>query len=240
MKAVRFASEIKRAAGAAFITGLLICVCTVRASFAADNVRSNSDHLEPVNTREEGPYRSELEAKLFVTSADCGRMSVRPSWTPEFAVSIHSESSDGSKARTYHVTVTQASANIWYSMPENSESGLNQPVQVTRWDVEISASTALQIRRVWKEALQTIRKRKDAIDSPTDGEIVEFALVEPKQWALFGELPIHPGPRTRALEKIGNLLIEYCRAPLDQRSALAARIHQDAKKLSRQFRTERR
>ena len=198
------------------------------------------DHLDPVNLEESKAYRTKLEKLLFVTEANYGRMSFNPGSDPEFVVSIYRRVFHRNKyPKNYYITVTQALDSIWYSMPDNSDSGTDKPIKVTRCDAEMPSSTALAIRRVWKQMLlQTRPHDYSSVDAPIGGEIVEFSLVASGRTPLFGELPIYPGKNTLALERLGIALQDYCKASPNERALLSEKIERKAEKLLTDTRRE--
>jgi hypothetical protein len=193
------------------------------ASTARAVVDETVDHLVPVNEDAAPAYQAQLRAQLSVTPADVARMIVCPSWQSEFAVSVYSTSpASADDVARYNVTLTRASANIWAA---------GQPVQITRFDAELPASAALPIKELWKQTLLAARGYAGEVDPPVDGEIVEFALLEPNRSELRGEVPINPSGDILALQKLGSLLVSYCQATADEQSVLAKEIEANAKDL---------
>jgi hypothetical protein len=181
------------------------------------------DHLVPVNDKELPAYRADLQSKLLITPADVARMIVRPAGQPESAVSVYlNPPASVDDVARYKVTVTRASASIWF---------IRAPVETTRSDAELPASVALLIKEVWEQMLLATRSYNSPVDSPADGSIVEFALLEPNQSALHGELPINAGSDILAFQSLGTLLVKYCDAPATERNALATEIAQAARNL---------
>lgn len=184
-----------------------------------------TDHLVVVKKSELSGYRATLEAKLFVTPGDVARMIVFPPWQPEFAVSVYSTPpASADDVTQYHVTVTRASANV------RSTGG---PVQIVRSDADLPASAALPLKEVWKQMIGRTRAYEAVEDSADDQAIVQFGLAEPYGQILRGELPPNPSSDISTFEGLGDVLVSYGEAKLEQRGALAEEIEAASKLLLR-------
>jgi hypothetical protein len=183
-----------------------------------------------INAADDKDYRRILESKLFVTRADCARISVRPAASPEFALSVYSLPGRRLPSRrSYHVTVTKASKSIYHSLQENEAVDIS----VGRLDARIPADTAVALKRLWRKILSQTPGSELSMLPSSDGEIVEFSLDTWKNSLSAGELEIIAGEQTAQVQRLRDLLIEYCTAESDERAALAEIIRKNARGLSK-------
>jgi len=173
-------------------------------------------------------YRRIIESKLFVTRADCARMTVRPLSKPEFALSVYSGRRHRSPARRlYYVTVTEASKRIYESLQENGVGAIS----VDRRTARIPARTAIALKQLWKKMLSQANPT-DAPPDLIDGESIEFSLDTSPNSISVDELPAVAKDQSVALERLRNLLVDYCTADWDERAVLDRQIRRNARGLS--------
>ena len=199
---------------------------------AGADTRVNS--LLRVDKDQTPDLRKAIADLLLVTPADCGRMVVRPSWEPEYAVAIYSRPDSHSSEVSYWVTLTRASMSISYAL--ENKLPLTQ-IKVERNDAAVLQSTALALRRLWNEMLSHVGKDRvpDDYFAPVDGGIVEFGLAD-RQAERIGELPTNAGNDLEAFERLGMLVAEYPRAPSSKQPVLAHQIEHDANALNERVR----
>ena len=143
------------------------------------------NHLVPA--RAPGDYESKIAELLFLTDGRFGRMVVRPSFGPEFCLSVHADISEASikkhegwwmvpdEEKTYIMTVTSASKSIWGSIPPNSATNSDTDVKISRMDRKISLDLAVAIQRVWAKALHLTRY-PSAASNGVDGTTYQFSV----------------------------------------------------------------
>ena len=187
-------------------------------------------YLGSINAADDKDYRRVLESKLFVTRADCARMSVRPPASPEFALSVYSRSRRRlHRQRSYYVTVTQASKSIYQSLQEKEAIDIS----VDRLDARIPADTAVALKGLWKKILSQTPGSELSMLPSSDGEMVQFSLGRWKNSVSAGELAIIAGEQTARVQRLRDLLMKYCAAESDERAALAETIRKNARGLSK-------
>jgi hypothetical protein len=142
------------------------------ADFFATSMSIIPNHLVPINSFMTGypnGYDVLLVKHLFVTEGSLGRMLVRPSFSPEFCLSVDAEQvkhSDQEGSRSvaskekveqdrYRITVTTAAENIWYA--RRRADGKPVHVKIERTERKISRDLAVAIQRVWAKALLLTR-----------------------------------------------------------------------------------
>jgi hypothetical protein len=196
------------------------------------------DHLFPPDLTGDGvpDYRPLLGKKLMVTSADCGRLLVLPSPASlgENSVAVFSRGSQ------CYITYTKAARNLWYQKMNQDHPikddpyASSEPIKITRIDSPFPTSTALAVRRVWKEMLRRVAQgsQKGGVERVVlDGTDFEFWLVDGTQ-SVGGTIPPGiDGKNTSALLKIGRLLIDYCETGTARRSRIAEEIESKANHL---------
>jgi hypothetical protein len=165
--------------------------------------------LGSINAADDTDYRRVLESKLFVTRADCARISVRPPASPEFALSVYSLPGRRLPTRrSYHITVTKASKSIYHSLQENEAVDIS----VGRLDARIPADTAVALKGLWKKILSQTPGSELSMLPSSDGEIVEFSLDTWKNSLSAGELEIIAEEQTVRVQRLRDLLMKYCTA----------------------------
>jgi hypothetical protein len=209
--------------------GSILAICSTQA----EPVKYvTEDHLFPWKPEFDGALRPLLEAKLFITSADCGRMLDRPPENGELAVSVYSPQEPGS-GEMYYVTLTEAEKNI--DMAFNFAGGSIDEVNkigVKRRDARIPESAALALRAAWKTMLTRVEKPHFYARSALHREELEFSLVEANTaQVLYGVLPDKGGKSIATLMRLGRLLTSYCKASVAEQPKLAKEIERTANRL---------
>jgi hypothetical protein len=202
--------------------------------FAAD---SDIDHLQPVVLTEFPKYRQVLKSKLCVSPADCGRALTRQSFAPEESVSVYRVR--GNNAWRYQVTYTVAEDNLWQKTDAGRKLPKAKSVGVRRIDAAISDRIAATLRNVWIRMLSGSQRPRPTpaptqILAPTEGSIDEFCVERGSGSQLCGELDVSippPGTKTKKFVGLSGLLVEYCKAKTNERSAISSRIETEAKSL---------
>jgi hypothetical protein len=180
--------------------------------YAADRYRGDPNHLVP--RRGEGEYEQCLAKYLFLTDGDFGRMLVRPSFKPEFCLSVHASIPASAiekhrekimvpdEEKTYLLTLTSASVSIWDSLGRTNE------VKVSRTDRPISLELAVAIQRVWGKVLHLTRYAPGP-KGGYDGVTYDFSVwvrglgeLQGQTWGPVRELPT-------ALVSVGTDLIAF-------------------------------
>jgi hypothetical protein len=175
-----------------------------------------------------------IEAKLLQTSANHGRMIKLPSFPgiAESAVSVDCPAVD-EKNTVCRVILTRAKSNMENTIMEywgdQDAIGKVEAIAVQRTEAEIPKTAAIAFR-------DCLRVMIPEPDDPsklhpatiTGNDRIEFWLEESNMPVRKGERSEHPGKRTKALIKIGDLLGRYCEAPESERPALAKRIEAEA------------
>lgn len=212
------------------VVGMLLS--SIGNDAAGSDKRINS--LLTVDKDQALDLRKAIADLLLVTSADGGRMVVRPSWEPEYAVAIYSQPDSRSSEITYRITVTRASMSISYAL--ENKLPLSE-IKVSRSDAPIPFSTASALRRLWNEMLSHVGEDRLPNDyfAPVDAGIVEFGLVD-KQGERVGELPTNPGSDVDAFERLGMQLAEYPSASSSKQAVLAHQIEHEANALDERVR----
>jgi hypothetical protein len=204
---------------------------------AIDAEKVIEDHLIPFDLYfgvNETDYVRILAAKLLVTPADCARMLVVPPEEGEYAVAVYSEKSK-QEDPIFHVTCLEAAKNIWEQKDEKARSA----TRVTRYDATIGNSTAVAIRNAWREMLLRTEQYRQSPPVVVDNTVVAFSIIEPNRSERRGQLPVNGGERTARLQKIGSLLIKYCKAHEPDRTVIAKKIEHDANTLVRDLKVTR-
>ena len=176
-----------------------------------------------------------FEKKLLVTAGNYGRM-IRmhgPSNVGESVVSVHCSTELKDSNAMCQVTVTRAMANMDYIWQEHqgddNPSRYIQEIPVVREDAQIPKSVA----EAFRECLRIM------IPEPADPNVlhpltiadndrIEFWLEESTSAPRKGERAEQPGPQTKRLIHMGELLTRYCEASPSEREAIAAKIRQEA------------
>ena len=184
---------------------------------------------EPLVPAKRETYYKILDRKLLKSPAELGRMTFRPSFEGEVAVSVYARSSHTPDAG-FRVTLTEVSKSIWYSLTPKQQ-GINAPpdygnkhdtssqVPVKRIDVNIDRELALAIQKTW----QAMLARNPLPDSDAeryisvDGYSAEFSVRMPDGQTIIREASNPHGPPATDFVQIGLLLADYCRAPEKER-----------------------
>ena|GEM_PF-4422096 len=181
---------------------------------------------EPIIPAKRDLYYRILDRKLLQTPQDLGRMTMRPSFEGELAVSVYACSPDA-----FRVTVTEAAKNVWYSLTPKQQ-GINAPpdygnkrdtsgqIPVKRIDLDIDRELALAIQKTWQAMLA-----RDPLPDPdaeryisVDGYSAEFAVRMPNGRLIVRETTNPHGPPATLFVQVGMLLADYCRAPQKERA----------------------
>jgi hypothetical protein len=146
-------------------------------------------HLSPTADPQKGKYRARVEKLLHATPAGHTQMIMRPSFGPEFALSVRSQDA------THVITVTEAKRSIWthYYRGFDSESAPDE-FELLRWDREIDPEFADAIHEAWLSKLHQVRE-PEHVQYGTDGVTFEFLAVDATGRRLRGE--VWPPPITR-------------------------------------------
>jgi hypothetical protein len=216
-------------------------IVTAGTSSAEPFVRSELDHLAPVNVEEHPSYRKLLRSKLCLTPFNCGRAILLPPFDPESSTSIYSVSNNGQVS--YYVTEISVTANIWQRTDAVRYPERAKEVKVQRLDAQLPAQTAELIKRVYLRMLEGPHGPKRLPSSPRtivlDATHADFSLERPNTTPLYGDLDFSlsfPGRKTKQLVDIWNRLYDYCKASADKRRSIASEIDQRAKRLLQDLR----
>jgi len=191
------------------------------------NEVSASSYQGTESAADDSNYRRILASKLFVTRADCARISVRPLSKPESALSVYSRRSPKwRRQRSYFVTITEASTSIHQSLDKNNTSIIN----VDRRTARIPAQTAVALKTLWEKMLSQANPN-DAPPNFVNGEAIEFSFDKSPAAISIEELPLAAKEQVITLQLLRNLLANYCDADGDKRATLARQIRENAKNL---------
>jgi hypothetical protein len=146
---------------------------------------------------------------------------------PESALSVYSRRSPKSpRQRSYYVTVTEASTSIHQSLLENNISAIS----VDQHTAKIPATAAVALKTLWRKMLSQANPN----DAPADfinGEAIEFSLNKSPTLISMEELPSVAREQATTLQRLRNLLADYCKADWAERATLAREIRKSAKDL---------
>lgn len=189
----------------------------------ADKFFEVEDGDEPNHLTPEGPpdaYGERVAKHLFLTDGRFGRFIARPSFGAESCVSVHAEISEEAVKKhggwwavpadeqKYIITVTRASASLWYSMPRNNEEKKAKEVKVTRMDREISLELAVAIQRAWGRMLQHTKYPAKA-SMGFDGITYHFSVWVRGLGDLYGRTWTPQGGLTADIAALGNELATF-------------------------------
>jgi hypothetical protein len=171
-------------------------------------------------------YYKILDRKLLTTRADLGRMTFRPSFEGEFAVSVYPRD-----AYTSRITLTEATKSVWSSLTPKQQGYIPAPglkrqerdtsdqIPIKRIDVDIDRELALAIQKTWQAMLA-----RNPIPDPdaeryisVDGYSAEFSVRMPDGKTIIRETSNPHGPPATDFVQVGLLLADYCRAPENER-----------------------
>ena len=215
---------------------LIVCFLFVICSAKSAGNKPPDDHLVPFRRSIYDEIRPSVYKKLFLTSADCGRMLEFPQERNrgESVISVYCpQSQSGEQCQ---VTLTKATENIGYIRDDSLAkfpTALIAKVRVVRKDASIPRSTALSLRAAWAKMLKNTRPAPPYDSVVLDGEKIEFWLVPEKGDSLKGEIPDRPGKSVFAFVNLGRSLRTYCEAPSSKRATMIADIERQANALKR-------
>lgn len=211
---------------------LLLVFTAVALAFASATARAKDvpQFLSaPIVPAKRDLYYRILDRKLLKTPQDLGRMTLRPSFEGELAVSVYAPKPHSADA--FRVTVTEASKNVWYSLTPRQQ-GIKAPpdygnkrdtsgqIPIKRNDLDIDRELALAIQKTWQAMLA-----RDPLPDPdaeryisVDGYSAEFAVRMPNGRLMVRETTNPHGPPATLFVQVGMLLADYCRAPEKERA----------------------
>lgn len=178
------------------------------------------NHLVPVLPLDDYDHR--ISKLLFLADGRCGRMVVRPSFEPEYCLSVHAEITEDSvktheewemvpdEEKVYVMTVTSASESIWDSLSQSREETNDTDIEISRVDRRISRDLAVAIQRVWAKGLQLTRY-PSAPQNGLDGTMYQFSVWVRGLGELRGETWSPQRGLTHDLVGVGLDLIAYVR-----------------------------
>lgn len=228
-----------------FFSALMIClVCGfARADEKPDPIADNGeqtkepqtpDHLIPINPYSfwRMPYTKQLTEHLGLGEAYFARMTVRPSFVAEYSIRVHGGPKDYTveSSKEFFVTYTTSDQNIWGSMPENNSENIQKTVTPKSFTASIPAETARRVCALWDEMILKTRYARDW-GGGMDGTTIEFSSVQGhgETWSpTVGSPPA-------LLHDLGERLIDYSKAPAEERMKLLDAIHTSAAKLENQM-----
>lgn len=193
-----------------------------------------NDHLVPVvKYLGSAPlYRKLWEQKLFITPGDIARYVQLPGATGrEVAVSMYKQSKGkNGLAGDYWATATEPSVPLSECVPSAGvEKRIDpQSVEIRRWDAPLPESTAAAIHKLWLAMLSKTGPEPEPDAIPVDSTTEIFFATDAKGKVLEAQTPVSPKEDTVALVKIGNLLIDYCFASVQERDKLSSEIEREA------------
>jgi hypothetical protein len=177
------------------------------------------------NSEQKKTYREVVESKLFLTRADCARLSVRSSSKPELALSVYSRRPNRSvRRRSYYVTITEASKSIYQALQDNDV----RTIDVDRQTARIPGRTAVVLRELWKKLLAQANPNDAPPEFAVNGEAIELSLDAVPYPASIDEIPVVGNEEGVALERLRDLLMRYCMTESSERAVLAEQIRKDA------------
>jgi hypothetical protein len=223
---------------------ILAIAIFLQACINSGTAGASDDHLvQPYSDRDWGApgYASSLQKKLVLTTADYGRVLVRPSPASigEYVISVYSADS-GKEA---HITLTRAGRNLWYQHSYQKEKTVSDdpyassaPIKVTRIDATLPVSTARAIRSAWAEMLRGTAGKWPGQGNRIvlDGTDIEFSLIDGGKKMTGVIAAGATGKNTLQLRKLSELLERYCTAPPSQRRSIASQMETKAKHLVRE------
>ena len=204
-----------------------------KAKIQVHSVAHEPDHLIPVDPYPSDwrvRYTSALHSRIKAKTYFFAQMETRPSFSGESCLQLHGEDgiSEFSAAKSFFLTYSEADTSIWYSMPENSDDGKQGAVNVTITTVPISKAVASRLCTIWNEMLmRTHMPKEDA--TGLDGITIEFATPRGygKTWT-----PTEP-KSPLLLVKLGESLIQYCKAAENNRASLMKDVETKAANIER-------
>jgi hypothetical protein len=206
---------------------------------AARRSATDNDSLVPVQQSDR--YNKILNSKLQATPSNYGRVTIALAFDGESSLAIYC-GTHVNGAEKCHTTYVMAEENLY----QRTDAGLHPEkaasIQTSRVDAEISANTAKTIREIWSRVLQATQSHNTSagrwVHLPVDATAFVFSLDRPGARPLRGELDLFLpdlGIKTKELVRLAHELIDYCKAALADRPALAAKIDRDANRLLAQL-----
>ena len=210
----------------------VLLIAAVGLAFASPTIQAKDVPQflsEPLLPAKRDTYYKILDRKLLKTPQDFGRMTFRPSFEGELAVSVYALKAHSPDV--FRVTLTEAGKNIWYCLTPKQQ-GIKAPpdygnkydisnqVSVKRIDVDIDRELALAIQKTWQAMLA-----RDPLPDPdaeryisVDGYSAEFAVRMSNGKMIVRETSNPHGPPAAEFVQVGLLLADYCRAPEKERA----------------------
>jgi hypothetical protein len=179
-------------------------------------------------------YKRLYERKLFVTRADLARFTYLPglSGTEQTVAVYQSPGKAGSFPGRFWVTATEASGKLLacIPIPGQEERPVDaRSISVRRDDAPLPASTVRTLHDVWLAMLARAHPLHQQVirgDSPT----LLFAAIDSRGTLLRAQADSVKG-NTKDLWRIGESLIEYCRAPQSKRAELGLKLETESSRL---------
>jgi hypothetical protein len=202
--------------------------------FAADAISSmppTPDHLIPLDPYPEDweiSYTKKLTKHLGLDEMYLARMIVRPSFSAEYSMRVHgdAESYAIDSSKEFFVTYTISNESIWYSMPDNNSENIPKAIKPKSFKASIPAETARRVCAIWDEMIFRTHYTREG-SGGLDGVTIEFAsrYGHGEAWCP------NDGTSPALLRDIGETLIAYCRASIEERKKLLEAINTSAAKL---------
>jgi hypothetical protein len=168
---------------------------------------------------------------------------VEPAFAPEYSVSVYSRPS-ASRPRRYFVTYVTGDRNLWQATDAGRHARQAEAAKIRRVDCEIPGGAAYLARQAWIQMLSGSQRpkpmREEDVARTTDATIAEFSIQLPHGKTLYGEFPVElpPGRKTRMLVKLGDTLVDYCKAKPADRQTIAAKVERNATRLLEMLKQE--
>lgn len=190
------------------------------------------DHLQPLDPYPmdwEVAYTKQLSKYLDLKAPYLARMIVRPSFDPEYLMSIHGPPEDdypGVDSQGFFVSCTVSDKSIWYSMRENNSEKVEKEIKPTTSTAPLPAEVARKVYGLWNEMLLGTRYTRE-LNAGLDGVTIEFAthLKHGEAWSPS------VGTSPALLWDLGEKLVAYCKAPVEERKKLLDAVNESAGKL---------
>ena len=229
-------------AAPSILWSVIFCVGLARNLVAAPE---DVDHLIPVTREELEPTLQRLlERKLFLSSANDGRIIVMPPGIHgEYSVAIHS---DPASSTGTTITYTEAARNISAPVVADLVQGISpkdeRGVLVRRLNVPIENSIAAGVSSVLRQSVGRAHPLPKigwiATDIVLDGTSYWFLANGRSSKPMQGLLgPTMKGRYTDGLRRLTQHLVDYCLAKADGRTEMSTKIRNDVAQLRRIGRT---
>lgn len=200
------------------------------------------NHLTPVPAQLERD--SKITGRLYVTRGELGRMLVRPSFKPEYCLSVWAEIPAAAiqkhreivavpdEEKTYFITVTTASTNLSFAFSREVAEGKPRDVNIARVDKRISLELAVAIQRVWSKALLLTRYPRNPGSTwlVLDPTTYQFSVELPGYGELHGETFGAEG-LSRKLAEVGLDLVKFAQQQPNEKTLTEAQLTKMLKKL---------